>query len=506
MPGDPSIDRIGDDLADGADVGEVTGLRPVAVHRERFVAQGGVDERGNDGRVRMTGLLPGAVHVEEAEGERAESEAVLPGERILLGGELAGRVRAAGQGGQPLVFGEFGVGAVHRRRRCDDHVGVVEPSCHLEHSHRADGVRFVGGDRIVDRPGDRRARREVDDALCPCGCVGEGIGVEDRPRDQTHVEVVEVGGGSRRQVVDPDDLVAVAQQSLTDVGADEPCGTGDEDPHWGEPTDRVGCHRVPLPVAVDPGSARVSAPRVSALREVADGCPKVTGHGPPSRAEMFAGGHEQGGEVAGATSPRQTLHAGEPDALAPGMHERGECVRLGRRGLDTGRPSTERSEIDAERLPGTHDACGDEWRASEPTGTVGHRLGRRCGLRGEDDHVGRRAESDVRSARRVDGGVHDPADRVEGGKAAPGQRVLDEFVEERTGVRAHTEVAADEAEVQVDLDVGRSPERDVLAVLLLPSCAERRREALDPGAPEVVERCGVRRPVDEHVDVAGGSQ
>ena len=115
-----------------------------------------------------------------------------------------------------------------------------------EHSHRADGVRFVGGDRIVDRPGDRRARGEVDDALCPGGCVGEGVGVEDRPGDQTDFEVVEVGGGSRRQVVDPDDLVAVAQQSLTDVGADEPCGTGDEDPHSGEPSDRVGCHRVPL--------------------------------------------------------------------------------------------------------------------------------------------------------------------------------------------------------------------------------------------------------------------
>ena len=110
------------------------------------------------------------------------------------------------------------------------------------------------------------------------------------------------------------------------------------------------------------------------------------------------------------------------------------------------------------------------------------------------------------SARRVDGGVHDPADRVEGGKATPGQRVLDEFVEERTGVRAHTEVPAHQAEVQVDLDVGRSPERDVLAVPLLPSCAERRREALDPGTAEVVERCGVRRPVDEHVDVAGRSQ
>ena len=40
------------------------------------------------------------------------------------------------------------------------------------------------------------------------------------------------------------------------------------------------------------------------LREVADGCPKVTGQRPPSRAEMFAGGHEQGGEVAGALQVR----------------------------------------------------------------------------------------------------------------------------------------------------------------------------------------------------------
>ena len=127
------------------------------------------------------------------------------------------------------------------------------------------------------------------------------------------------------------------------------------------------------------------------------------------RGEIYARGHEQGGEVTGATSPRHTLHAGEPDALAPGMHERGECVRLGRRGLDTGCPSTERPEVDPERLPGTHDARGDEGRASESTSTVGRRLGRRCGLRGEDDHVGRRAESDVWSARRVDGGVHDPA-------------------------------------------------------------------------------------------------
>ena len=121
--GDAAGDRVDDHLGDRADVGEVAALGAVAVHRQRLAGQRGVHERRDHRGIGMAGCLAGAEHVEEPERQCSQPVAVLIRHGVLLGGELADRVRAEGLGRQAFVFGQRRVGAVHRRRRSDDHVG-----------------------------------------------------------------------------------------------------------------------------------------------------------------------------------------------------------------------------------------------------------------------------------------------------------------------------------------------------------------------------------------------
>ena len=187
-------------------------LGAVAVHGERFTGQCGVHECGDHGGVGVAGGLAGAEHVEEPERQGPQPVAALIRHRVLLGGELADGVRAQRLRGEPFVLRERGVGAVHRRRRCDHHDRVVERAGRFEYPQRAGGVRLVAGDRIDDRSWHRRDRCEVHDRVdaftVDGGGLGERIGIEDRPFDEVQVDAVEVGAVPGGQIVDADDLVS----------------------------------------------------------------------------------------------------------------------------------------------------------------------------------------------------------------------------------------------------------------------------------------------------------
>ena len=216
---DAAGDGVDDDLGDGADVGEVARLGAVAVHGERFAGQRGVHERRDHGGVGVAGGLAGAEHVEEPERQGPQPVAALIRHRVLLGGELADRVRAQRLGGEPFVLRQRGVGAVHRRRRGDDHDRVVERAGRFEYPQRAGGVRLVAGDRVDDRSWHRRDRCEVDDRVdaapsttASASASGSRIDPSTRRRSMPS-RLARLPGG---QVVDADDLVAaVGEPSAT---------------------------------------------------------------------------------------------------------------------------------------------------------------------------------------------------------------------------------------------------------------------------------------------------
>lgn len=219
----PAAERVEDDLADRADVGEVAGLGAVAVHHHRLAAQGGVGEPGDDGRVRVVVPLPGTVDVEEPEGQCGQPERRLVRQGVRLGGELAGRVGAHRTGPGQLRLGQRRVHAVHRRGGGDEHVPDVVPAGRLQHHQRAGGVRVVGGQRIAQRAGHAGQGGQVDHRLPARHRRVQGGRVQDRPLDEIDVQPVEVAAQPDREVVQDADLLdgRLAQGGAGQVGADE---------------------------------------------------------------------------------------------------------------------------------------------------------------------------------------------------------------------------------------------------------------------------------------------
>ena len=99
------LDGSGDDRADRAHIGEVPALEAVTIHREGLAVERGGDERRHHRGVGVAGRLERTEHVEEAERKGPQTVAVLPGQGVLLGGELADGVGADRLGGEALVLG-----------------------------------------------------------------------------------------------------------------------------------------------------------------------------------------------------------------------------------------------------------------------------------------------------------------------------------------------------------------------------------------------------------------
>ena len=194
-------------------------------------------ERRDHGGVGVPGCLARPEHVEEAERKRPQPVAVLPGERVLLRGELADCVRAERLGDEVLTFRQCGVRAIDRRRRRHDHDRIVERAGGFEHPQRAGRIGLVAGDGIDDRTGHRRARCQVDDRIGAGDGLGERVGFENRPLDEANRDAVEIRLRAGRQVVDPDDLVATRMQPLAHVRTDEASCSRDEYSHRPKPTD-----------------------------------------------------------------------------------------------------------------------------------------------------------------------------------------------------------------------------------------------------------------------------
>ena len=190
------------------------------------------DEGGDDAPV--VGPHPGAVRIEDARDADVEVVFVAIGadERLAIPFRfVVTRPGTVGVDVTAVVFRlgiEFGV-AVHLAGRCEEVLGVflLSDAEGLVGAQRADLERLDGLVPVEDWGVETR---EVDHPVKVAGHVDELRDVVFVEREAVVVEhVVEVVGSSRDAVFHRDDLVAVRDEGVTQVRANEAGAAGDED-------------------------------------------------------------------------------------------------------------------------------------------------------------------------------------------------------------------------------------------------------------------------------------
>jgi len=121
--------------------------------------------------------------------------------------------------------------AVDLRRRREEKTRSISP-CTFEGVVRAIGSDFERLDRQLVVVNRARRRREVQHAVN--GCVDRNpvrdVGL-DQPKTVVVGKSIDVAQGPSHQVVDADHFVAVAEESLAQMRAEEPGGAGNENSH-----------------------------------------------------------------------------------------------------------------------------------------------------------------------------------------------------------------------------------------------------------------------------------
>ena len=93
---------------------EISTLHAVAMNHDRLTLEGGGHESGDDGGVGVTSCLMRAEHVKEPKRKRRQAKTTLPGKCVLLGGQLAHRVRTDWHGQQIFVLWKRWIRSVYR--------------------------------------------------------------------------------------------------------------------------------------------------------------------------------------------------------------------------------------------------------------------------------------------------------------------------------------------------------------------------------------------------------
>ena len=100
-------------------------------------------------------------------------------------------------------------------------------------------IGFDGTDRRLDDQLDADGRREVKHGVAAIDVLRHHRFVEDGVDHAGEVwmrpEVIDVGNGSGRQVVDRDDLMAVVEQAFREVGTDKAGAASNHDVHRTSP-------------------------------------------------------------------------------------------------------------------------------------------------------------------------------------------------------------------------------------------------------------------------------
>ena len=244
----PDIDHLSDRLRldnqfqqGGDDVGDVCkGARLFAVpeHGDRFAGQRLADEVRDHHSV-LTGLTR-SDGVEEADDDDGQLALLPVSEREELVDRLAARVGPAVLRRRPEheigIFAERHVVAlaVHLGGRGEHHE-LFFLVCVLQHHLGAVHVGLDGIHRLLDDQLDADRGGEVEDDVASIDQLGEQSLVVDRVDEVLEpgppLEMRDVVDRTGRQVVEDQDLVALREQGVGEVGADKPGSAGDQGTH-----------------------------------------------------------------------------------------------------------------------------------------------------------------------------------------------------------------------------------------------------------------------------------
>src|SRR5262249_1533602 len=229
----------------------------------------GQDELRNDGRVFGRRILTRAEDVEVAQADRLDAVQAIPHGGVLLAGQLRDAIGRDGRRYLRLSLGKIRTIAVDGRRRRVHHAANTLAPGRLEHVERARDVAGVGADRIRDRLRHRAHRRLVEDhpdagrrrldARLVTQVAPDDLQRRVSARERQVLET------PTREVVEHAHGVAVGEQTIDDVRADEAGPPGDEK---SPPHGRISRVR-----SASSLSAPGSAPPACGVRTVARNCP-----------------------------------------------------------------------------------------------------------------------------------------------------------------------------------------------------------------------------------------
>ena len=207
------------------DVDVVAELGPVAVDRDRLVAQRHPHEPGNH---------QGAPHARPERDAVAKNRELLPVERVVVvRNQLARQLRrrvdvvGAGQVERRILGGDTAAGrrAVHPYRAGEHNASHAVASRCLPHLRRAEDVELGRADGVGDRLVHVGDRSEMEHDIAAFGRSEQPGIVED-----VDVVVLDIGA-MRTPRVDHDDRVTVARQAVDHVRPDEAGPARDCDSH-----------------------------------------------------------------------------------------------------------------------------------------------------------------------------------------------------------------------------------------------------------------------------------
>lgn len=232
---------------DVLDVGEIPRLGAVAVNYGGFAVQASRDEV----RDRHVRAHPGTVDGEVSKGYRGKAVDLVVDAGVLLGRELRDAIRADRRCRVILVVGQVLGFAVDRRGACDDDPFGIARSGGFEHVDRPVDVDLVYVPRVLDARPDPGLGGLMVDVLRLAHEIGDEFGIAEIAVDEFVAPLALVCDRTagfdgvvfdsqtveRLEAIEDDDIVALFDESLGDMPADETRTARDENSHCPYPHD-----------------------------------------------------------------------------------------------------------------------------------------------------------------------------------------------------------------------------------------------------------------------------
>ncbi len=212
-------------------VHEVTGLLAIAKHGNRHALLHALAEDADHPGIRRGRVLARAEDIEEAENHRLQAMLAAVEIKVVLTGQLVGRIgRQRRLGGLFVNRSALAVVAVHRRAGGEDHTLHAGLAHRFAHIQGADKIALVRADRIIHRRLHRGHRRQMNHRRRADRGTRHQLGVGHIAFQQFDTRVVQrqVAALAGGQVVQHAHAVTLGQQCIDQVRADKARTAGNQ--------------------------------------------------------------------------------------------------------------------------------------------------------------------------------------------------------------------------------------------------------------------------------------